>query len=62
MEFCGSIFLWFVKENSLGASDVISMCIYMLSFDCCAILRTFECRGVLLWTVANEFEVTVNGI
>ena len=26
----------------------------MLSFECYAILQTFECRGSLLWTVADK--------
>jgi len=44
------------------------MFVHVLSFECCAILRTFECRGSLLWTVADteviylKFEVSVNGI
>jgi len=40
------------KKNSSGANDVISTFVHVLSFDCFAILWTFECRGSLLWTVA----------
>ena len=41
-------------KNSSGANDVISMFVHVLSFDYCAILRTFECRDSLLWTVAEK--------
>ena len=54
------------KKNSSGANDVISMFVHVLSFECDVILRTFECRGSLLWTVADKlfikFKVSVNGI
>jgi len=54
--------------NSSGANDIMSMFVHVLSFECCAILRTFECQGSLLWTLADtevvylKFEVSVNGI
>ena len=35
------------EKNSSGTNDVISMFVHVLSFDCYAILRTFECRGSL---------------
>ena len=34
-------------------NDVISMFVHVLSFECCEILQTFECRSSLLWTVGN---------
>ena len=33
--------------------DVISMFIDVLSFEYCAVLRTFQCQGSLLYTVAD---------
>ena len=36
------------QKNSSRANDVISMFVHALSFDCYAILRTFE------WTVADK--------
>ena len=30
------------------------MFVHVLSFECCAILRTFECRGSLLWAVRAD--------
>ena len=35
------------EKNSSETNDVISMFVHVLSFDCYAILRTFECRGSL---------------
>ena len=35
------------------------MFVYVLSFECYAILRTFECRGSLLWTIAEEVFIYV---
>jgi len=55
------------KKNCSGANDVMSMFVHVLSFECCALLQTFECRGSLLWTVADtevvylKFKVSVNG-
>ena len=42
------------QKNSLGANDVISMFVHMLSVECCTILRTFECPDSLLKTVADK--------
>jgi len=56
------------EKNSLGANDVMSMFVHVLSFECCALLQTCECRGSLLSTVADtevvylKFEVSVYGI
>ena len=65
VSFCGHQFG--LPKNSLGLNDVISMFIHVLSFECCAIMQTFECRGSLSWTVADEmfslkFEVSANGM
>ena len=40
--------IWPPQKNSPVANDVISLFIHVLSFECCAILWTFECRGSLL--------------
>jgi len=55
------VFLYVSMDNNStpskkysGTNDVISMFVHVLSFECCAILRTFECRGSLLWTVADK--------
>ena len=34
------------QNISSAANDVISMFVHVLSFECCAILRIFECRGL----------------
>ena len=43
-----------LQKISLGANDGISILVHVLSFECCAMLRTFECRDSLLWTVADR--------
>ena len=43
------------QKNSQRANHVISLFDHVLSFGCCAISRTFGCRGSLLWTVADKF-------
>ena len=42
------------RQNSSWANNFISIFVHMLSFECCAIMRTFECRGSLLYIVADK--------
>jgi len=42
------------KKKFSGMNDVVSMFVHVLPSDCCAIYRAFECRGRLLWTVADK--------
>ena len=42
------------RKISSGANDFISIFVHALSFECCEILQTFECRGSLLRTVADK--------
>ena len=48
-----------IIQGQMTSSPCAFMCFLSIVVQYCGLS---ECRGGLLWTVANKFEVSVNGI